>query len=155
MEFSEGDGELYRKHADELTRYATMLVGAQDAADLVASTILAVMSSRTWSRVENPRAYLYRAVGNAARRSSRRGMRRRAVEGRLVAGPQWPDADPRPEVLAALRSLSLRQRSVVYLTYWEDLSPAACAELLGISEGTVRKALARARERLREVLDEP
>jgi RNA polymerase sigma factor (sigma-70 family) len=155
MEFGEGDGELYRKHADELTRYATMLVGPQDAADLVASTILAAMSSRGWPLVENPRAYLYRAVANAAARSLRRNVLRRAAEGRAVAGPRWPDADPRPEVVAALRSLSVRQRSVVYLTYWEDLTPAACAELLDVSEGTVRKALARARERLRGVLDEP
>ncbi len=41
---------------------------------------------------------------------------------------------------------------MIYLTYWEDLTPAAVAETLGIGEGSVRKQLARAREQLRTVL---
>jgi RNA polymerase sigma factor (sigma-70 family) len=52
-----------------------------------------------------------------------------------------------------VQRLSLRQRAVVFLTYWEDLGPASVAELLGISEGAVRRHLARARARLKEVLD--
>ena len=41
----------------------------------------------------------------------------------------------------------------MYLTYWDDLTPAQIAELLGVGEGTVRKQLARAREQLRRILD--
>ena len=52
----------------------------------------------------------------------------------------------------ALANLSPQQRAVVYLTYWEDLTPAQIAELLEVSEGTVRKQLARAREQLRRIL---
>jgi RNA polymerase sigma-70 factor, ECF subfamily len=54
---------------------------------------------------------------------------------------------------AALAMLSEQQRAVVYLTYWEDLAPAQIATLLAVSEGTVRKQLARAREHLRRILD--
>ena len=54
----------------------------------------------------------------------------------------------------ALAGLSPQQRAVVYLTYWDDLTPAQVAALLGVSEGSVRKQLARAREQLRRVLDE-
>jgi RNA polymerase sigma factor (sigma-70 family) len=55
-------------------------------------------------------------------------------------------------VLDAIGRLSVRQRAVVYLTYWDDLDPAATAELLGISEGSVRRHLARARANLRRTL---
>jgi RNA polymerase sigma factor (sigma-70 family) len=54
----------------------------------------------------------------------------------------------------ALAVLSLQQRTVVFLTYWADQTPADIAEVLDVSEGTVRKQLARARARLREVLDD-
>jgi len=43
---------------------------------------------------------------------------------------------------------------VVVLTYWDDLASAAIAERLGISDGSVRRHLARARKRLRMALDE-
>ena len=50
------------------------------------------------------------------------------------------------------RKLSPQQRAVVVLTYWQDLTPSAVAELLDVSEGAVRKHLARARKHLRRVL---
>jgi DNA-directed RNA polymerase specialized sigma24 family protein len=40
----------------------------------------------------------------------------------------------------------------VYLTYWEDLDPSRISELLGISDGAVRRHLARARRHLRKTL---
>jgi RNA polymerase sigma-70 factor (ECF subfamily) len=58
----------------------------------------------------------------------------------------------RPEVLSAVFSLSVRQRAVIVLTYWEDLDPAAIATLLNISDGSVRRHLARGKSRLKEVL---
>ncbi len=51
-----------------------------------------------------------------------------------------------------MAALSPQQRAVVFLTYWEDLEARSVADLLGVSEGTVRKQLGRARIRLREVL---
>ena len=43
---------------------------------------------------------------------------------------------------------------MIVLTYWNDLGPASVAGLLGISEGAVRRHLARARALLKEYLDE-
>ena len=60
----------------------------------------------------------------------------------------------RPEVLAAVRRLSLRQRAVVVLTYWEQMTASETARQLGISEGSVHRHLARARSKLRGVLHE-
>ena len=75
----------------------------------------------------------------------------------LVPAEAWPDLggpDPQSDrIIEALRSLSVQQRAVVHLTYWEDLTPAVVAERLGVSDGTVRRQLAHARDRLRKVLD--
>lgn len=148
------DAAIYRKHAHELTRYATMLVGPDDAADVVATAVLSCMSSRRWSTVTNPRAYLYRATFNEATRLTRTVLRRRQAEAHVLdVAIDLRDAPPvEPDVAVALRRLSVRQRSTIYLTYWEDLHPHEVAALLGISEGAVRRHLARARTKLREVL---
>jgi RNA polymerase sigma factor (sigma-70 family) len=154
------DAELYGKHAEELTRFATGLVGPQDAPDVVSAAVLACMSSRQWPAVDNQRAYLFRAVLNQARQFRRARARRLAREARAVAsgraGPS-DEADPpevRPEILAAVMTLSLRQRAVTVLTYWSDLDPSSIAGLLGISEGSVHRHLARARSKLKERLDD-
>lgn len=55
-------------------------------------------------------------------------------------------------VVSALDQLSPQQRAIVVLTYWMDLDPTAIAEVLDVSDGAVRKQLARARARLREEL---
>jgi DNA-directed RNA polymerase specialized sigma24 family protein len=47
----------------------------------------------------------------------------------------------------------VQQRAVVLLTYWADFDARSISVLLGISDGSVHRHLARARARLREVLD--
>ncbi len=48
--------------------------------------------------------------------------------------------------------LSVRQRAVIVLTYWEDLTPSSIAALMDINEGSVKRHLARGRSRLKEAL---
>jgi RNA polymerase sigma-70 factor, ECF subfamily len=144
--------ELYAKHAEDLTRFATGLVGPSDAPDVVSEAILRCLSFDQWARVRDARPYLYRAVLNQARQSHRGALRRAAREARVASPEAVESAEVRPEVLEAVAELSLRQRAVVILTYWEDLDPARVAERLQISDGAVRRHLARARARLREVL---
>lgn len=146
------DAVLYRAHADELTRYATVLVGPTDAPDVVVDGVLAAFRSPGWADVANRRAYLYRSVYTRAlsvRRSDARRVRREmsaAVPEIAVVQESSIDAH------RALAQLSAQQRAVVYLTYWDDLTPAQIAELLDVGEGTVRKQLARARDQLRRIL---
>jgi len=82
------------------------------------------------------------------------GSRRRpAEEARRL--PEAPLADPavlagqRSDLMAALRGLPPRQRAVIVLRYWADLSDAQVAALLGCSEGTVRSQAWRALAKLR------
>jgi RNA polymerase sigma factor (sigma-70 family) len=147
------DAEVYEKHASDLVRFATGLVGPSDAADVVSSAVLRTVSSRAWSGAQNRRAYLFRAVLNEARMHHRSTMRRRAREARAAIDDVAPEPPtPRPEVLELVSRLSMRQRAVVTLTYWDDLDRVTVAALLGISEGAVKRHLARAHHRLRELM---
>jgi RNA polymerase sigma factor (sigma-70 family) len=147
--------EAYRKYSDELIRFATGLVGPSDASDIVSSAMASCIGSQSWGSVRDPRRYLFRSVLNEARQAKRSDLRRVAREARATLSSIASRADDvRPEILAALAALSVRQRAVIVLTYWDDLAPAAVATRLGIGEGSVRRHLARARKQLRTVLDE-
>ena len=147
------DDEIYRKYADDLVTFATGLVGPADAADVVSDAVARVLASARWSEARDRRAYLYGSVLNEARMHHRSTMRRRAREARAAQHETRVDADARPEVrpevLEAVAQLSVRQRAVVVLTYWQDLHERDTAALLGVSVGTVRRHLARAHEKLR------
>ena len=52
--------EIYRKHADELVRFATGVVGPFDAQDVVVDAWLRATNAEAWPTVTNHRAYLYR-----------------------------------------------------------------------------------------------
>lgn len=147
------DSEIYRKNADDLTRFATGLVGPSNAADVVSEAVLSCIGSSKWPSVIEKRAYLYRSVYNQAAEFHRTSRRRQSRE-EMTARPEAVEPpEIRPEVLAAVSRLSVRQRAVIVLAYWEDLDPAAIAMLMSISEGSVKRHLARGRSRLKEVLD--
>jgi RNA polymerase sigma factor (sigma-70 family) len=146
------DAEVYRRHAGELVRFAAMLIGVDDADDVVASAFARCMFADGWSRVDNRRAYLFRAVANEAHSYQRSSASRRLREQRVPVDHVIEVRTPHPEVWAAVESLSVRQRAVVYLTYWHDMDDQMVARHLGIGSGSVRRHLARAKEKLRKVL---
>lgn len=147
------DGEVYARLAPELVRYATALVGTSDASDVVSSAVVKALASPNWPNVREHRPYLYRAVFNEAATFRRRRSQRPERELRSAAPTVlWELPDYQPEVRDAVARLSLAQRSAVVLTYWADLDPASVAKVMGISEGSVRRHLARGRARLRKVL---
>ena len=153
------DGEIYEEHAPMLVRLATLVVGPHDAADVVSAAVVRALSSPQWPLVRNHGAYLVRSVQNEARRRRRADARRAAREERVatrnVAIDVALDVAVDLTVVDAVRALSARQQAVVLLTYWDDMKPADVADRLGISEGAVKRHLARARNQLRKVLDEP
>jgi len=146
--------QVYRSYSEELTRYATGLVGPFDAADVVTDACLKAFETRSWPDVLDRRAYLYRTVLSVANDHHRRTLSRRLRELKSAQRDEVPDhaQSVDVEVLEAVERLSVQQRAVVYLTYWEDLSPHAVAERMGVSTGAVKKHLARARKRLGELL---
>ena len=146
--------EAYEKWAGDLVSYASALVGPDDAADVVAEAFTRLLErpDGPWASVREPRGYLFTVTLNAARLHHRGRIRRERREWRHTAAVgELPLLDD-PAVVRALAGLSLQQRAVTYLTSWEDLDPAGIAAMLGISEGAVRRQLARARAALRKVL---
>lgn len=148
----DGDAAVYQAHAARLVALAAALAGPSSAEDVVSAAVLRAMASPAWADVRDPGAYLTQAVVNEVRSHHRSALRRAAREHRAARPDRTEDAIALPDVLDALAALPLRQRAVTFLTYWADLTPAAVAEALGISEGSVRKHLARARDTLRKEL---
>jgi RNA polymerase sigma-70 factor (sigma-E family) len=137
-----------------LVRLAFGLTGDRWLAEDLAQSALASAYASWWRvrRADDPDAYVRRILINA---SKSRFRRQRVAE--QPSPEEVPDvaADPaaaigeRSALLAALSTLPPRQRAVVVLRYWEDLSDAQAAAMLGCSASTVRSQAARALAKLR------
>jgi len=148
---------LLAERGDHLLHAAIALTGSRlDAEDLLQAAIERLLRRRR--RVDDLEAYLRRILFNlAADGWRRRGAWRRMP--RLL--PSQPNDDTGPDpvttvdlrdaLVRALRELPPRQRAVVVLRYWEQLTQAETAELLGCSEGTVKSTASRGLSRLREL----
>ena len=147
----DSDADIYARHADDLVRLATALVGPADAPDVVSAAIARLLGSPAWPKARDQRAYMFRSVVNEALMHGRATRRRRVREGRVALPERVEDATD-VEILACLSTLSTRQRAVVVLTYWKDMDQVAVASMLGISRGSVARHLDRAHARLREVM---
>jgi RNA polymerase sigma-70 factor (sigma-E family) len=141
-----------------LLRTAVLLVGDRHhAEDLVQTTLLRL--ARHWRSVgEHPEAYARRILVNLTRdhwrRRGRRGTDRELDE--QIPQPATRDlADAvvdRDVLRRALAELPRRQREVMVLRFFADLSVADTAAALGVSEGTVKTQTSRAVTRLRQTL---
>jgi RNA polymerase sigma-70 factor (sigma-E family) len=142
-----------------LLRTAFLLTGSSHAAeDLVQTALLRAM--RRWHRIDDPMAYLRRAMVNQRanlwrRITSREVLLAEFAPGRARVADESTAVVQRDELLTALATLPARMRAVLVLRYWEDLSEAETAHLLGCSAGSVKSQASRGLARLREVLQEP
>ena len=136
-----------------LVRSAYLLTGRQqDAEDLAQATL--VKAIPVWGRISgNPDAYIRRIMVN----ESISRWRRRPARERLVEAPPEP-LDPGPatelglDLRRALAQLAPRQRAVVVLRYYEDLTEREVADILGVSVGTVKSQARDALARLRSLV---
>ena len=137
-----------------MVRLAYALTGdAGHAEDLAQAAFARAYAS--WGRVRragDPDAYVRRIVINEHRRHFRK--RRVAEELRAdltdTVGGQQQGPEERQALLDALRSLGPRQRAVVVLRFWLDLSEAETAKALNCSVGTVKSQASRALATLRK-----
>lgn len=136
-----------------LLRTAYLLTGsAADAEDLVQVALINAVPK--WGRIaDNPEPYVRRIL---ARESVNRWRARRWREVHTDVLPEGAattqGADDRLALQAALQSLAPRQRAVVVLRFYEDLTEHQTAEMLGISVGTVKSQSRDALARLRSLL---
>ena len=107
---------------------------------------------RSVSAYELPEAWVRRVAIRVAVREVQRASAR-VVKERTELVERYDDL-PDPDVARAVRELSPMQRTAVALYYWEDRPVAEIADLLEVSEATVKQHLHRARHRLAELLKE-
>ena len=156
-----GIEELYREHALGLMRFALLLTSDRTAAeDLVQDAFLGL--HRQWGAVRDPDrvlGYLRTAVVNG----SRSLHRRRLSALRFRPEPAQPAGSAEAAVLAsedrralyaAVSRLPRRQREVLALKYFLDLSEQEIAAILRISRGTVASTSSRALAALARELQE-
>jgi RNA polymerase sigma-70 factor, ECF subfamily len=144
-----------------LRRYARFLLRDPEAADdLVQDTLLRAVSRVHLWRPGNLRGWLFTILRNL-HLNRRRDAGRRPTLLPLAEGDEPRTADDQvsrvevSEALAAFRRLSEEQREVMFLVVVQGLRYREAADLLGVQLGTVMSRLARARERLRQLVEEP
>jgi RNA polymerase sigma-70 factor (sigma-E family) len=142
--------ELFTEHHLGLVRLALLMVGDQATAEDVVQDAFEQLHRRWRSLRKQSSAleYARSAVLNGCRSVLRRRLVARRHEAR-IAGPVRYDTDAavaleqRTELIDAFRSLPRRQREVLALRYYLDLSVADTATTLRISEGAVRSTASR------------
>ncbi|WP_433413621.1 SigE family RNA polymerase sigma factor [Microtetraspora malaysiensis] len=138
-----------------LLRVAYLTSGDEGEAEDLLQTALE-RAYRNWDRVryDNPEPYVRRIIVNTSIDRARRRAILRIIPMHTPPepSPYETDVDLRHVLMDTLRALPPRQRAVIVLRYWEDLSEAQTAEILGCSAGTVKSQASKALARLRTAL---
>ncbi|WP_250574589.1 RNA polymerase sigma factor [Nonomuraea sediminis] len=147
---------LYREHRLALVRLAVLLVGDRESAEDVVQDVFSRLHGK------RPETLTLTYIRVCVLNGSRSVLRRRGVAARAA---RWRTDEPvdsaesaallgesRQEMLAALGRLPARQREVLVLRYYLDLSDADIAEVTGLRQSTVRSTASRALERLEREL---
>jgi RNA polymerase sigma-70 factor (sigma-E family) len=148
-----GFEEFVTARRTALLRTAYLLTGSHsDAEDLVQVALIKTVPH--WKRIaDRPEPYVRQVL---ARESVSRWRGRRWRETSTAELPErpfaQPDLDSRLALREALGSLAPRQRAVIVLRYYEDLTEKETASVLGIAVGTVKSQARDGLGRLRELL---
>jgi RNA polymerase sigma-70 factor (sigma-E family) len=154
MSMDEGFSEYVVARSAALLRTAYLLTGNRaDAEDLLQTTL--AKTYLAWDRIRDHEAidaYVRRTMVN----TQTSFWRRKKPESLYDAPPDRPgrdahaDSDLHDALWSALARLGRKQRAVLVLRYYEDLSEADTAGLLGVSVGTVKSTTSRALAALRQ-----
>jgi RNA polymerase sigma-70 factor (sigma-E family) len=142
---------------EPLLRTAVLLTGSKEAGeDLLQAGLERLLRHRS-AIVGDPEGYLRRTLYNLAADSWRRqrAWRRRLpllqTETATAVADGTREVDTRDALIRLLVQLPPRQRAVIVARYWEQLSEAETALVLGCSAGSVKAAASRGLQRLREL----
>jgi RNA polymerase sigma-70 factor (sigma-E family) len=138
---------FYRQQRNGMVRLAFVLVDDREVAEDIVQTAFARVYQRR-TRIEAPLAYLRSSVYNGCRNHHRWArVRRRNPEARDGTQPAVGD-----HVIDVVRRLPHRQRVVVTLHFYADMSDPEIAAAIGVPVGTVKSTLHRALAAMREEL---
>ena len=140
---------VYRRCRPGLLRLGHLLTGSAAVAEDVVHDAF-VGYARAGSKVSDPAAYLRRSVVNLSMNVHRRSTRERRHLDTLTASVVEPaEVD---ETWLLVRQLPPRQRAVLVLRFYLDLSEAETARVLGCRPGTVKSTTSRALAKLKETM---
>lgn len=155
--------EIYSQCARAVLAYLVREVPRDDARDVAADTFMVV-----WRRVaevpQEPLPWVLAVARNQMRNAVRGQQRRHVLQVRLQtrtdrshsSGGVYPAGEDEGQQLReALAVLSAADREVLLLIAWDGLDPAEAAQVLGLSPGTFRVRLHRARRRLAAQMPPP
>lgn len=159
--------ELVRRHQGVAFRVAYLVLrDAGESEDVVQEAFVKAFYALSRFKAENPfRPWLLRIVTNEALNSLKASRRRSSLALRYVQARESEDAAPSPEAVAlgferrqhlarALDTLKDKERLVISLRFFLELSEQEMAEVLKCPRGTVKSRLNRALEHLRQVIKE-
>lgn len=158
--------ELFQRHFESIRRFFRNKANLEDAEDLIQRTFLACVESVPKFRGEASfRTYLFTIARRELCHYIRRKMRTGAREEPDLTVSAIADFGISPSVAAlklqeqaiiveAMRRIPIDFQITLELYYWEQLQGPELAEVLGIAPTTVRTRLHRAREALREMLEQ-
>jgi RNA polymerase sigma-70 factor (sigma-E family) len=143
--------------ADRLRRFAYLCCGdwhrAEDAVQSAFIKLYGVWAGKSPDSIDR---YVRRVVTNILIDEHRRGWFRRERASHLVPDRPVPDTSESSvetlTIMSALARLPRRQRAVVVLRFWEDLSVEQVSEILRCSTGTVKSQSSRGLRTLRALL---
>jgi RNA polymerase sigma factor (sigma-70 family) len=155
---------IFDRHVEAIHSYLQRRVGPTPADDLAAETFLVAFRSRRSYDVSRSNAapWLFGIATNLVRHLRRRERRELRAYARTGIDPVRDETDQAesrvdstaagPQLAKAVASLSSKDREVLLLYAWAELSYGEIADALAIPVGTVRSRLARARRKVRELL---
>ncbi len=148
-----GDGgfeEFYAAHVDRAARLAHLVTGSAAVGLEIAQDAM-VAVHRRWAELRAPEAFFRSSVLNLGRSRQRRWIRERRwmASSRSAESIGIPELD---ETWTVVAELPTRQREVVVLRFYEDLTIDQIASVLGVPAGTVKSTLHRALGVLRGAL---
>lgn len=151
--------EYLTSRLPHLRRTAYLLCGDEHRAeDLVQDTAITLYAKwhRAWA-ADNVDGYVHRMLVRQYLRQRRLAWSRVLLNDRTPehAAPPAASVEERDRIATAVARLGPRQRAVIVLRYFCDMSVADTASVLGCTEGTVKSQAARAVATLRALLQEP
>jgi len=154
--------QLYRRYCDRITDFIARKTD-RDVADLVQRTFMQCLNAAKArdAKIDNPRAYLYRVARNELFDHFRAGTTSDALDPAVTSlaelGPGPASHAVRNQqlqrLLTALRTLPLDDQVAIELHYWEGLTMADVAVVLGVGRSAALSRVHRAREKIRTALE--
>jgi RNA polymerase sigma factor (sigma-70 family) len=167
--FRKGDREafatLFRIHYEGLVRYGGKFAGSAGVLeDCIQELFIELWQSKSAAPVASVRAYLLKSLKYKLLKAYRKNRATAAMaegdggfewshENFLIAGEE--DADKKRRLLQALSMLSVRQKEIIYLKYYQDLSYEEVSEIMNINYQAARNLLYQAIRSLRHTLHFP